>query len=77
MVKIGKKKSVGKKVTKNTEAQYDKILDFMEFDKEYSLQEFCELLDLKETRTKAILKQLNEYIEPIGSTKNRKYLRKK
>lgn len=71
------KKSDGKKVTKKTQAQYDKILDFMEFDKEYSLQEFCELLDLKETRTKAILKQLNEYIEPIGSTKNRKYLRKK
>lgn len=66
-----------KKVTKKTQAQYDKILGFMEFDKEYSLQEFCELLDLKETRTKAILKQLDDYIEPIGSTKNRKYLRKK
>ena len=64
-------------MTKKTQAQYDKIVEFMEFDKEYSLQEFCELLDLKETRTKAILKQLNEYIEPIGSTKNRKYLRKK
>lgn len=72
-----KKKSDDKKVTKKTQAQYDKILGFMEFDKEYSLQEFCELLDLKETRTKAILKQLDDYIEPIGSTKNRKYLRKK
>lgn len=71
------KKSDEKKVTKKTQAQYDKILGFMEFDKEYSLQEFCELLDLKETRTKAILKQLDDYIEPIGSTKNRKYLRKK
>lgn len=71
------KKSDEKNVTKKTQAQYDKILGFMEFDKEYSLQEFCELLDLKETRTKAILKQLDDYIEPIGSTKNRKYLRKK
>lgn len=71
------KKSDEKKVTKKTQAQYDKILGFMEFDKKYSLQEFCELLDLKETRTKAILKQLDDYIEPIGSTKNRKYLRKK
>ena len=69
-------KSGDKKVTKKTQMQYDKILEYMEVDKEYSIQDFCELLDLKESRTKDILKGLTDYVESIGSNRNRRYRRK-
>ena len=69
-------KSGDKKVTKKTQMQYDKILDYMEEDKEYGIQEFCQLLDLKESRTKDILSGLSDYIETIGSNRNRRYRRK-
>ena len=47
----------------------------MEEGKEYRLQEFCELLGLKETRTKEILKLLisDEKISVIGKNKDRRY----
>lgn len=70
-------KSDDKKVTKKTQMQYDKILDYMEDGKEYTIQDFCQLLKLKESRTKDILKGLVLYIEPIGSNRNRKYIKKK
>ena len=38
--------------------QQEQILKYMEEGKEYRLQEFCELLGLKEARTKEILKPL-------------------
>lgn len=69
-------KSGDKKVTKKTQMQYDKILEYMEVDKEYSIQDFCELLELKESRTKDILKGLTDYVEAIGSNRNRRYRRK-
>lgn len=50
------KKSGDKKVTKRTQMQHDKILEFMEDGKEYGIWDFCKLLDLKESRTKDILK---------------------
>ena len=53
--------------------QYDKILGFMEDGKEYSIWDFCNLLGLKESRTKDILKGLSDYIESVGSNKDRKY----
>lgn len=46
--------------------QYDKILEFMEEGKEYGIWDFCELLGLKESRTKDILKGLSDRIEMIG-----------
>ena len=67
------KKSGDKKVTKKTQMQYDKILGFMEDGKEYSIWDFCNLLGLKESRTKDILKGLSDYIESVGSNKDRKY----
>ena len=70
-------KSGDKKVTKKTQMQYDKILEFMETGREYSIWDFCELLDLKESRTKDILKGLSDYIEPIGSNRDRRYIKKK
>ena len=56
--------------------QYDKILEFMEEGKEYGIWDFCELLGLKESRTKDILKRLSAYIDTIGSNKGRKYRKK-
>lgn len=47
----------------------------MTSDKEYRLQDFCELLELKETRTKEILKPLiNEgKVAVTGKNKDRRY----
>ncbi len=69
-------KSGDKKVTKKTKIQYDKILEFMEEGKEYSIWDFCELLGLKESRTKDILKGLSDDIEIIGSNRDRRYRKK-
>ncbi len=70
------KKSGDKKVTKKTQMQYDKILEFMEEGKEYGIWHFCELLGLKESRTKDILKGLSDRIEIIGSNRDRRYKKK-
>ena len=70
------KKSGGKKVTKKTQMQYDRILEFMEDGKEYGIWDFCELLGLKESRTKDILKGLSDRIEIIGSNRDRRYKKK-
>lgn len=45
----------------------------MEEGKEYTIQDFCNLLDLKPSRTKELLKDLTQNIEQIGNNKNRKY----
>ena len=63
-------------MAKKTQMQHDKILGFMEEGKEYGLWDFCELLGLKESRTKDILKGLSEYIEFIGSNRDRRYKKK-
>ena len=63
-------------MTKKTQMQYDRILEFMEDEKEYGIWDFCELLGLKESRTKEILKGLSDYIEIIGSNRNRRYRKK-
>lgn len=57
--------------------QYEKILEFMEDEKEYGIWDFCELLNLKECRTKDILKGLSDYIETVGSNRDRRYKKKK
>lgn len=56
--------------------QYEKVLEFMEYGKEYNIWDFCELLGLKESRTKDILKNLSDYIEIVGNNKDRRYLKK-
>ena len=68
-------KSGDKKVTKKTQQQYNLILDYMEKEKEYGIQDFCELLNLKESRTKVILNGLieNEEIVAMGANKDRRY----
>lgn len=69
-------KSGDKKVTKKTQMQYDKILAFMEEGKEYGIWDFCELLNLKESRTKVILQGLSDHIEMVGSNRDRRYKKK-
>ena len=79
-IKTGDKKPAiktgDKKVTKKTQMQYDKVLGFMEVDKVYSIWDFCELLDVKESRAKEILKGLSDYIEFVGSNRDRRYKKK-
>ena len=70
-------KSDDKKVTVKTQESMNKILEYMILDKEYSLSEICEVLGLKGTRTKEILKYLiaEDKIETLGGNRNRKYRR--
>lgn len=63
-------------MTKKTQMQYDKILTFMEEGKEYGIWDFCELLHLKESRTKVILQGLSDYIELVGGNRDRRYKKK-
>lgn len=76
-IKNGDKKTAikngDKQLTKKTQMQYDKILNFMVREEEYGLWDFCELLNLKESRTKEILTDLSDYIEPLGSNRTRRY----
>lgn len=76
-VKNGDKKTAikngDKKISKKTIQNYKKILEFMEEGKEYTIQDFCNLLNLKPSRTKELLKALTQDIEQIGNNKNRKY----
>ena len=69
-------KSGDKKITKKTQIHYEKILTFMQEGKEYVIRDFCELLNLKESRTKDILKGLSDYVEPIGGNRDRRYKKK-
>lgn len=49
----------------------------MEEGSEYTLQDFCELLDLKDSRVKIIMKGLLDsgVIRPIGNNRNRRYIK--
>ena len=50
-------KNGDKKISKKTIQNYKKILEFMEEGKEYTIQDFCNLLNLKPSRTKELLKE--------------------
>jgi predicted HTH transcriptional regulator len=58
-----------------TSRQQEQILKSMSKEKEYRLQDFCDLLGLKETRTKEILKPLIDEgkIVVTGKNKDRRY----
>lgn len=77
-IKTGDKKPTiktdDKKPTKSNKQQM-MILKYMETDKEYRLQDFCKLLELKESRTKEILKPLilDGKLLVIGKNKDRRY----
>ena len=68
-------KSDRKKVTEKTQAHYDMILSFMEEDVWYKASELVDVLGVRETRTKALLRALVEdgLLEDNGTIKGRKY----
>ncbi len=69
------KKSAEKKVLKKTQEHYKRILSSMESGVWYRSNEFMEILDMKETRLRALFKELAEagLVEADGSTKGKKY----
>jgi predicted HTH transcriptional regulator len=58
-----------------SEGQYLAILQSMEADQLYKLSDITEVLQVKETRAKYLVKHLIEEgkIEPIGANRNRRY----
>lgn len=64
-----------KKVTKKTLMQYEIILSAMKPDIWYQASEFIDILGVKESRAKMLLRELvaANYLEEDGSTKGKKY----
>ena len=60
------------------ERKYKQILTVMEQGREYSTKEIGNLVSLKDSRTKELLKELAElgYLESSGNTKGRRYTKK-
>lgn len=52
-------KNGDKKISKKTIQNYKKILEFMEEGKEYTIQDFCNLLNLKTLQNERIIKSFN------------------
>ena len=73
------KKSGEKKVTKKTQEKYNAILNAMQFDKWYKASEFENIVNVKESRIKVLLKDMLEQglIESTGSTKGKQYRKTK
>ncbi len=69
------KKSAEKKVTDKTRMQYEMILSSMEPGKWYRTNEFMDMLGVKETRMRTLLRELvaSHYLEEDGTTKGKKY----
>lgn len=69
------KKSAEKKVTKKRQEQYEKILAFMQPDVWYKGSDFMDVLGLKETRTKELLRALiaDGKLIDDGATKGKRY----
>ena len=72
-------KTDDKKRTRKTQLQQEQILSYMKQNSEYKLQNFCELLNLKESRIKSIIKPLIEEgaIICVGANRDRRYLKEK
>ena len=64
-----------KKATIKTQENMQKVLEYMDYEKGYALTEICEVLGLKATRTKEILKKLisENKVEALGGNRNRRY----
>lgn len=69
------KKSDGKRVTKKRQEQYEKILTFMQPDVWYKASDLMNVLGVKETRTKELLRSLitDEKLVDDGATKGKRY----
>ena len=73
--KKASEKSVRKKMTEKTQAHYDAILAFMNTDMWYKTSDLADVLGIKETRTKELLRSLVEdgLLVDNGVIKGRKY----
>ena len=62
-------------MTAKTQEHYDTLLSFMEVDMWYKASELADVLDVKETRTKALLRALVEegVLVDNGAIKGRRY----
>ena len=71
-------KSAGKKVSEKTQIHYDMILSFMEDDIWYKASELVDVLGVRETRTKVLLRALVEggALVDNGAIKGRRYKKK-
>ena len=71
-------KSDSKKVTKKTQAHFDLLLSFMQEDVWYKASELSDVLGIRETRTKALLRSLVEdgILVDNGAIKGRRYKKK-
>ena len=65
-------------MTEKTKVQYETILNFMKSDVWYKANELMDVLGVKETRTKELLRHLVEegYLVDNAVTKGRKYKKK-
>ncbi len=64
-----------KKFTNKTRQQLEKIIGWMEPDREYRISEIAEFLGIKETRARELTRELIrlEQIDPTGEKKGRRY----
>ncbi len=64
-----------KKLTNKTRQQLEKIIEWMELDREYRTAEIAEFLGVKETRARELVRELIrlEKIEATGKNKGRRY----
>lgn len=77
--KVAAIKSGDKKAAIKMQESMNKILEYMSYDKEYALSEICEVLELKVSRTREIMKRLvdENKIEALGGNRNRRYRKNK
>jgi len=81
VIKNGDKKTAikngDKTISAKTQKNYEKILSFMEREKEYKTAEIAELLKLKKSHTRKLLNELVDLnkIEAMGNNKSRVYKR--
>lgn len=76
-VKSGGKKVAGR-ISEKKQMQYNTVLTAMQPNKEYTAAYFCDVLDVKISRTKVILKELVDLgkIEVAGTYRDRRYMLK-
>jgi len=80
-IKIGDKKSaikIGDKKSAITEERLQAILKCMQHNVEYGIEEIAEKVELKNSRTRELLKILieNGQVDALGSNKNRRYIKR-
>lgn len=64
-----------KKLTNKTRQQLEKVIEFMEPDREYRIAEIAESLGVKETRARELMRELIrlQKIDAMGKNKGRRY----